>query len=308
MAPHRAEPFTAPEQPLEFNRKAAGIVQRDSLVRTETPGPSPGPVGLERSQTDPDEAFDVVDPNYAAFEIPPETQKRLLRSIDWHILPMMCLVYGLNYLDKTTLSYASVMGLEQDLHLTSRQYSWLGSVFYFGYLAFEYPTSRLLQKLPLAKWTGVNIVLWGLVLACTAATVNFGGILTVRLLLGVFEAAVTPAFVLITSQWYTVQEQGARTAVWFSFNGFANVVGGLIAYGIARGADAHETSIATWKVVFLLWGLLTVVAGVAFVLVMPDSPLNARFLSKEDRRLAVERIRQNQQGKPFRRTDSNRHG
>jgi len=73
----------------------------------------------------------------------------------------MCIVYGLNYLDKTTLSYASIMGLklppsdnilESGIGLVGDQYSWLGSMFYFGYIAWEYPTTRLLQVLPLGKY------------------------------------------------------------------------------------------------------------------------------------------------------------
>ena len=32
-------------------------------------------------------------------------------------MPLMCVVYGLNYLDKTTLSYASIMGIKKDINL-----------------------------------------------------------------------------------------------------------------------------------------------------------------------------------------------
>lgn len=73
----------------------------------------------------------------------------------------MCIVYGLNYLDKTTLSYASIMGLrsppsdnklKSGIDLQGDQYQWLGSMFYFGYIAWEYPTTRLLQVLPLGKY------------------------------------------------------------------------------------------------------------------------------------------------------------
>lgn len=53
----------------------------------------------------------------------------------------MCVVYGLNYLDKTTLSYASIMGLQTDIHLVGDNYQWLSSMFYFGYLAWEVSTS-----------------------------------------------------------------------------------------------------------------------------------------------------------------------
>ena len=251
---------------------------------------------------DADEALQVVRNSGDAEEIAidEELKTRLLRKIDLHIMPIMCIVYGLNYLDKTTLSYASIMGLQTDLSLTKSNYQWLGSIFYIGYLGFEYPTSRLLQRLPLAKYSAFNIILWGLTLSCTAATSNFAGIASVRLILGMFEAAVTPGFVLFTSQWYTKKEQGFRTGIWFSFNGFANVLGGLVAYGVARGMFGRSVALAGWKIIFLVWGLFTMVTGIIFLLVMPDSPLKARFLRDSERRLVIERTRHNQQGEGFR--------
>ncbi|KAL2044097.1 hypothetical protein ABVK25_012473 [Lepraria finkii] len=109
------------------------------------------------------------------------------------------------------------MGIKKDIHLKGDNYDWLSSMFYFGYLAWEYPTNRLLQRLPLAKYSSFCIMMWGLVLSCMAATSNFQGALAVRFFLGVFEAAVTPGFALFTSQWYTKSEQGTRIGIWFSF-------------------------------------------------------------------------------------------
>jgi ACS family allantoate permease-like MFS transporter len=68
-----------------------------------------------------------------------------------------------------------------------------------------------------------NIIMWGLVLSCFAAVENYSGAIAIRFFLGVFESAVTPGFALFTSQWYTKKEQGTRTGVWFSFNGWAQV-------------------------------------------------------------------------------------
>ena len=61
-----------------------------------------------------------------------------------------------------------------------------------GYLAWEYPTNRLLQRLPLAKYSSFCIIMWGLVLSCMAAVKSYSGAIAVRFFLGVFEAAVTP--------------------------------------------------------------------------------------------------------------------
>lgn len=74
------------------------------------------------------------------------------------------------------------------------------------------------------------------------------------------------------------------------------IVGGLVAYGIAVGSRKHNLAIASWKIVFLVFGLFTACLGVVFWFVMPDNQLNARWLSKSDRVLAVARIRGNQQG------------
>jgi len=229
-------------------------------------------------------------------EVTPQEEAALVRKIDWALLPLLSAVYGLQYLDKTTLSYSSIMGIQTFAHLQGQQYSWLGSIFYFGYLVWEYPTNRLLQRLPLAKYTSFNIMVWGGILACMAGTQNFAGLMVVRFFLGVFEASVSPGFALFTSQWYKVGEQGARTGIWFSFNGFAQIFGGLVAYGIGKADAAGQLSIPGWKIVFLLTGLLTFTVGVICWFLMPDSPLTAWFLTPRERAMAIQRIRGNNQG------------
>lgn len=63
----------------------------------------------------------------------------VLSKIDWHILPLLCWVYAIQFADKTTLNYASLMGIRDDTHLdsNSQQYSWASSIFYAGYILWE---------------------------------------------------------------------------------------------------------------------------------------------------------------------------
>ena len=161
--------------------------------------------------------------------------------------------------------------------------------------AWEWPTVRLLQRLPIAKYSGACVILWGMILALFAVVHDFKGAAVIRVLLGAFEAAVTPGFALITSQWYRKSEQGSRTGIWFSFNGFAQIFGGLVAYGIAV-TQKDNSSLAPWKILFIFTGGLTVVVGVLFLVLVPDSQLKARWLNESDRILAVARVRDNQQG------------
>ena len=101
---------------------------------------------------------------------------------------------------------------------------------------------------------------------------------------------------LPASQWWTRREQGLRTCIWFSFNGWGQIFGGLVAYAIDIGARRHGSAIAPWKTVFMVNGFITVALGLAFYWIIPDSQLNARWLSERDRVLAVARVRSNQQG------------
>lgn len=92
----------------------------------------------------------VIELNYAdpalqflggeVVEYTPEEARAVLRKIDWALMPMLCWVYALQFADKTSLNYASLMGIREDTHLdpTSQQFSWASSIFYAGYIAWEY--------------------------------------------------------------------------------------------------------------------------------------------------------------------------
>ncbi|KAJ5720697.1 uncharacterized protein N7483_008631 [Penicillium malachiteum] len=246
---------------------------------------------LKYSEED-DEALQAI----ANYNGPPlildgKTNRRLLRTIDWHLMPILCCVFCLNYLDNTTLSYASIMGIKEDLDLVGDQYSWLGSIFYVGWLVWEPPPSttppgQILCFLRLHVGRDPSNI-------CVN---NFAGAATIRFLLGMFEAASMPAFALLSSQWYTVREHNSRTGIWISSNGWGQIVGGLVAYGISRRLSEVEGAIAGWKLIFIVTGCFTTLIGILFFWVIPDSQLNCRWLSYHDRFLAIQRVRVNEQG------------
>ncbi|KKA17862.1 Allantoate permease [Rasamsonia emersonii CBS 393.64] len=138
----------------------------------------------------------------------------------------------------------------------------------------------------------VLIILWGVMttLNCTAST--FGGLMTLRILLGVFESAIAPALILITSMWYKRHEQPIRMAAWYIGTGTASIMGGLVAYGLLfYSADKFRS----WQLLFLIIGLVTVVVGVAVIVFLPDNPMSSR-LSHAEKICAIERLRENKTG------------
>lgn len=59
--------------------------------------------------------------------IEPAEEKKLIRKVDLLILPLIAVNYAFFYIDKTTLSYAAIFGIRDDLNLHGTQYSWLSS-------------------------------------------------------------------------------------------------------------------------------------------------------------------------------------
>lgn len=111
----------------------------------------------------------------------------------------MVATYFLQALDKGTLSFTSIMGIQEDLSLKGPQYSWLTTCIYIAILCVEYPINWLIQRVPIAKFLGTCIIIWGSILAFHAASSNFAGIVTLRTLLGIFEAVCQPTFLIMVS-------------------------------------------------------------------------------------------------------------
>ncbi|KAI7484343.1 hypothetical protein KC351_g4532 [Hortaea werneckii] len=222
-----------------------------------------------------------------------EEERAVVRKIDLAVLPMICGVFFLQYLDKQSLSYAGAFELITDLGLTNSQYSWCSSIFYVGQIISEFPIIYLLSRLHLTKFGGATIILWGGLCMCLAAPQNFAGFAAVRFLLGIAEGAVSPASVTITSVWYRKREHASRTALWISMNGLAQIVGCLLIYGIGKNGALN---IQPWRVLFLVCGAMTVAAGVGFYLFMPNGPNEAWFLNARQKHVLSLRMVKDREG------------
>ncbi|KAJ7179842.1 major facilitator superfamily domain-containing protein [Mycena crocata] len=221
------------------------------------------------------------------------TNKRLRWMVHKRVLSVMVITYFAQTLDKGTLNFASIMGIIQDTHLHGQQYAWLTTCVYIAILLWEFPTNRLIQRLPVGKYLGFCISSWGLVLAMTAVCKNFAGLVVVRTLLGVLECVCQPAFVYLSTMWYTRTEQALVIGAFYSMNGFQQCVGGLIGYGISQ---IHGQALKNWQILFTLLGCLTFAWGLFVLWWLPDSPMRATCWSPEDRLLIAERVRKNETG------------
>lgn len=79
---------------------------------------------------------------------------------------------------------------------------------------------------------------------------------------------------------------------WFSFNGIAQIVGGILSYGLGH----IVSSIESWKWMFLVTGAITTVWSIVVFFILPDNQVTAWFLDDSEKRVAIELVRNNNTG------------
>lgn len=185
------------------------------------------------------------------------------------------------------------MGLREDIHLVGQQYNNLGMLFYVGMLTIGLPTQLLAQRISrLGLYLGVNIVLWGTVALCHAACNTYAALAVARTLLGVFESCVSPIIILIIAMWYKKSEQGRRVSWVLAMLNISMIAGGSAAYGISF----INSGFSVWRIYFLTIGGLTVCAGVAISILLPNSPVRAKRFTEVEKAAALLRMRENHSG------------
>lgn len=223
-----------------------------------------------------------------------EAKNKLIRNkIDRRLLPLLCITYTLQFLDKLSLNYASAYSLKEDLDLTGQRYSWVAAIFNFGYLFWALPSNYIIQKVPVGKYTGIMLVVWAIILVSHTGSKNYGGILVLRFLLGMFEAAISPSCMMLCSMFYTRKDQPFRMCTFLSCNGIATMVGALLGFGLGH---SHSPVIKSWQLIFLIIGLMNFVWAIFFFWLCPDSPTSAKFLDEREKAILIETLSKNNMG------------
>ncbi|KAK0648728.1 major facilitator superfamily domain-containing protein [Cercophora newfieldiana] len=214
--------------------------------------------------------------------------RRILWKMDTRILPVLALLFLCSFLDRTNVGNAKIIGLEQDLRITNLQYNQGLAVFYATYIASELPSNLVLKKLTPKIWLPLLTVAWGIITMCLGFVRNFGSFFAVRALLGVAEGGLLPGMVLYLSGLYTRQEMALRIGIFYTAASLSGAFGGLLARGLS--AIAPRGGLEGWRWIFIIEGLITVVAGVIAYLLLPTNIVTAPFLTEEEKIFAVDRL------------------
>ncbi|CAF0845388.1 unnamed protein product [Didymodactylos carnosus] len=229
--------------------------------------------------------FELKDKQRSTFE-KSRIKHLVLRKLDFTLLPILCIIYLLSYLDRSNIANARLAGIEEDTHLTNIQYQWSLSIFFIGYILCEVPSNLILRRWRASKWIAIIMLAWGIVAVCMAAIKSFVGLIICRFLLGVFEAGLFPGIIYYMSLWYKRKEQAVRLGLFWSFSSLAGLFSGLIAYGIMQ----IKSPLSHWQLIFIIEGVPTILLAVFCWIFLPDSPEQCRFLNEEERSFEINRL------------------
>lgn len=223
--------------------------------------------------------------------------KRLNRILDLRIIPLCCWLYLLNFLDRGNIGNARVLNQETAddmLHrtrMTSTDYAITLTVFSLAYAVFEVPSNWVMKHhVRPSVWLALLLGCWGGVTVGFAGVQNYAAVLALRMLIGVFEAGFFPGIVYLITIWSRHNERALRIALVIAFCNLAGAFGGAVAYGIGHVNGAAGLQGFRW--LFIIEGLITVVSVVPTLLILPDYPARAKFLTADDKRLAEDRLKE----------------
>ncbi|RPB08151.1 MFS general substrate transporter [Morchella conica CCBAS932] len=243
-------------------------------------GSTPSSSSFEESAI-PQEVNDAIPP-------PGIDERKLMRKIDIRLLPVLCILYLLAFLDRVNISNAAIFGLKEDLGLGGVEYNTALTIFFVPYIICEIPSNILLKRLKPHLWLSLCMFFFGLTTMLQGLVKNYSGILATRFFLGVFESGMFPGCFYLIAMWYKRSEAQKRYSFFFGSTSLAGAFGGLLASAIGKMEGVNGWN--GWRWIFILEGLLTCVVSFLFFFIITDFPEEAKFLSEEERAFVKKRL------------------
>jgi sugar phosphate permease len=219
-----------------------------------------------------------------------EEKRKVIRKLDFNLVPLCFALYTLSVLDRSNLGNAKLAGLADDIDISGSRYAWLGNSFYIAYIIFQFNTLGWKIFKP-HKWVTFVVLFWGSVSTLQAVCTSWQGLMACRFFLGWAETMFGPGIPLYFTFFYPPEYMGLRFGIFLSGSALANAYGGALAYGLSH----IHSSVANWKLLFIIEGVPTVLLAVVAWFFLPDAPDKARFLNEREKLIAVE-FAQNQAG------------
>jgi MFS family permease len=206
---------------------------------------------------------------------PALTADQVGRSRWARLIPIAILVYIISFMDRTNIGFA-LDGLHHDLGIDKTQQGLAAGVFFIGYLTLQIPGGHLAEHWSAKKFVGLMILVWGVLAVLMGFVQNFGQLLVVRFFLGVAEAGIWPAILVLISHWFPAAERARAYGYWMMNIAIASIITAPLSGWILSFGD--------WRLLFVIEGAFPfVIAAPLWWLLVADHPREASWCTVEER-------------------------
>jgi MFS transporter, ACS family, tartrate transporter len=207
-------------------------------------------------------------------------------QIALRLLPFLFLLYIVNYIDRTNLSFA-VLGMSHDLGFNDRVFGLGVGMFFVSYVLMQIPGAILVERWSARKMISLCMLTWGLLTVLTAMVKTPGQLYAARFVLGAAEAGFFPGVLVYLSHWFIREDRAKATSNFMAAIPLSSVIGAPFAGWIL----SHRwIDVQGWRWLFLLEGLPAVVLSAVAFFYLTDRPRDAKWLSPEQRHWLTEKI------------------
>ncbi|KAH9878283.1 hypothetical protein J1614_003500 [Plenodomus biglobosus] len=219
-------------------------------------------------------------------------EKRLLRKIDWRLLPILGAMYSIALIDRTNIANARIAGMGTDLALQiGDRYTIVLVLFFPTYFLLELPSNMILRKVGSANWLSFIGLSWGAVMVGQGFVESWITLGICRILLGAFEAGFFPGCVYLITCWYKRYEVQKRLGGFYLFSVGIGGLANILAFGLMQMEG--QAGLRGWRWIFIIEGILTCVVAIAawfIILDFPDKAEKKGFLTRAEAAVVLKRI------------------
>ncbi|WYZ39936.1 hypothetical protein EsH8_IV_000277 [Colletotrichum jinshuiense] len=228
----------------------------------------------------------------------PDVEKKLVRKNFWFLLGQTWWIAFLIHLDKSTLSQASTMGIFEDVDMTKKQYNDLFVVFYTGYLIALWPGAWISQRVGQKQFIVGSLLLWAILLGMHPLVKTGSQMIALRFILGMTESQIVPSTTLLHQAFFPPNKSPWVQLLWWASGSFANVLLTMVAYKLILldTDNALIGGLSSWKWLHIICVILTFIMCVPLIFFLPNSPVEAKWLSTEEKIHTISAIRESQAG------------
>jgi MFS transporter, ACS family, tartrate transporter len=218
-------------------------------------------------------------------------EERTIRKITWRLIPFLMLLYFVAFLDRINIGFAALT-MNQEVGLTPQMFGIGSGIFFFGYCAFEVPSTLILHRVGARFWIGRIMITWGLISLAMAFIRGPSSFYVLRFLLGLAEAGFFPGIILYLSYWFPSNHRSAVTAMFMTAAPAAGVIGSPISGGLMQ-LDGL-LGLRGWQWIFIVESIPALVLGFSSFFFLADRPVDAAWLTIEERQWVSQAIHREQ--------------